>query len=150
MVTARAASWVVRAATFVLWALAAASVVYWTLKLGTRSPPVAAVPVAARAPAPIDPMAVARLLGSSPAAQQAAAPVATLASRFSLLGVAARASGVGAALISVDGKPAKPYRVGSQLDEGIVLQAVQGRRAVLAATAGGPPLVTLELPPLRR
>jgi general secretion pathway protein C len=76
----------------------------------------------------------------------AAVPMATLASRFSLVGVAAQGARHGAALVSVDGKPAKPYRVGAQLDEGIVLQSVQGRKAVLASAANGQPVLTLELP----
>jgi general secretion pathway protein C len=74
------------------------------------------------------------------------APAVPLATRFSLLGVVSDAGGQGAALISVDGRPAKPFRVGSQVDEGIVLQSVQGRSAVLAASRIGPPLATLELP----
>jgi len=56
----------------------------------------------------------------------------------------------GAALIAIDGKPAKPYRVGVQVDEGLVLQSVQGRRAVLAAADSGQQVLTLELPPPRR
>ena len=56
----------------------------------------------------------------------------------------------GAALIAIDGKPARPYRVGGVLEEGLVLQAVEGRRAVLAASAEGPALLTLELPALRK
>jgi hypothetical protein len=76
----------------------------------------------------------------------AAPPVPALASRFQLLGVAAgERSGGGAAVISVDGKPARPYRVGSIIDEGLVLQSVRGRQAVIAAS-DGKPLLTLELP----
>ena len=148
MLTRSPASWNVRGATFALWLLAAASAAYWALKLG--SAPHRSVPVAqsARGPAAVDPMAVSRLLGGgTPAPGMAAAPQPTLASRFILVGVAADASsGNGAAVISVDGKPARPYRVGSYLDQGVLLQSVQGRRAVLAALPGGPPLVVLELP----
>lgn len=94
---------------------------------------------------------MARLLGASPvAASGSAQPAASLASRFNLLGVVAARSHRGAALIAVDGKPARPYRVGATIDEGLVLQSVQGRRAVLAATAGGPAVLTLELPPVKR
>lgn len=104
---------------------------------------------ALRAAAPADPAAVARLLGASPQAM-AAAPVVSLASRFSLVGVVAGRSRRGAALIAVDGRPAKPFRVGSAVDEGLWLQAVEGRRAVLAASANGPGVLTLELPPIPR
>ena len=140
--------WAVAGSTFALWALVAGSAVYWTLKL-TGAAGAAPVPVATRTPAPADPAAVARLLGSSPATASAA-PVASLSSRFNLVGIVASPNRQGTALIAVDGKPAKPFRVGSAVDEGLVLQAVEGRRAVLAPSAEGPPAVTLELPPPAR
>jgi general secretion pathway protein C len=56
----------------------------------------------------------------------------------------------GAALIAVDGRPAKPFKVGSNVDAGLVLQAVEPRRAVLASSAQGPAVLTLELPALPR
>jgi len=135
--------WVVAAATFALWALVAASAVYWGLKLAARPGATAAAPPAVRAPVPVDPMAVARLLGAT---QAAAAPTPSLASRFSLVGVVASRSHQGAALITVDGKPPKPFRVGAAVDPGLVLKSVEPRRAILAATADGAPVLTLELP----
>lgn len=149
MVSHSHSSWTVRSATFVLWALAAAAAVFWGLKFssgGAGSPSVARV---ARAAPAADPAAVARLLGHAPTTA-AAAPVASLASRFSLVGVVAGSSRGGAALIAVDGRPAKPFRVGSNVDQGLVLQSVEPRRAVLAASAQGPAVLTLELPPLPR
>ena len=139
--------WVVAGTTFALWALVAASAVYWGLKLASRPAAVPAAPLAVRAPVPVDSTAVARLLGATPAA---AAPVPSLASRFALVGVVANRSRRGAALIAVDGKPPKPFRVGTAVDEGLVLQSVEARRAVLAASAGAPPALTLDLPPARR
>jgi general secretion pathway protein C len=138
----------VRLVTLVLWLLAAGSCVYWGLRMAPRAAP-AAVGAPERQPFAADPAAIARLLGASPASASAP-PTVSLASRFNLLGVVASHSNRGAALIAVDGKPARPYRVGSPIDEGLVLQSVQGRRAVLAASAGGAPLLTLELPPARR
>src|SRR5215208_7025845 len=139
MVSNLQSRWTVAGATFVLWALVAASAVYWGLQFTSRTAVVPAA-MAVRAPAPADPAAVARLLGASPAA--AAAPVASLSSRFALVGVVASQSHRGAALIAIDGKPAKPFRVGAAVDEGLVLQSVEGRRATLAATADGPPVLT--------
>jgi general secretion pathway protein C len=151
MLTPTPATWTVRGATFALWALAAASVVYWGLKLGGSGSSVAARVAPPRQVAAVDPAAIARLLGSSPLAAAAPAAMPSLASRLQLVGVVAGvSSGGGAAVISVDGKPARPYRVGTPIEEGLVLQSVQGRRAVLAAQADGPALLTLELPPLRR
>jgi general secretion pathway protein C len=144
MLTAPPSRWTVQGLTFLLWGLAAAAAVYWGLKLGAGTPAPAAADVSARPASLPDPAAVARLLGAGPGVSAAQAP--TLASRFSLLGVAAQASGAGVALISVDGKPAKPFRVGSAVDEGLLLQSVEGRTAVLAASLQGPPVLTLELP----
>jgi general secretion pathway protein C len=90
---------------------------------------------------------VARLLGQVQGNAAAAAAPPSLSSRFNLVGVVADRSQQGAALIAVDGRPAKPFRVGSVVDEGLVLQSVQPRRAVLAASATGPAAVTLELAP---
>jgi len=50
----------------------------------------------------------------------------------------------------VDGKPAKPFRVGSAVDDRLLLQSVESRRAVLAETTSGPAVVTLELPLARK
>jgi general secretion pathway protein C len=146
MLTTRPATWTVRGATFALAALAGLSAVYWVLKLGGPSAAVNAPVSAGRSVAAPDPGAIARLLGGTATAMPAAAPaLASLASRLQLVGVVAGASsGGGAAVISVDGKPAKPYRVGSQLEEGLVLQSVRGRQAVVAPANGG--AVTLELP----
>ena len=139
-----------RLATLVLWLLAAGSCVYWGLRMAPRSAPAGVVP-AARQLFSSDPGAVARLLGANPlVAASSAQPTVSLASRFNLLGVVASRSNRGAALIAVDGKPPRPFRVGSPIDEGLVLQSVNARRAVLAASSGGPPVLTLELPPIKR
>ena len=137
--------WAVAGSTFVLWALVAASAVYWGMKLAAPRAGATMTPVAARTSVPADPAAVARLLGASPASV-AAAPVASLASRFALVGVVASRSNKGAALIAVDGKPAKPFRIGSAVDDRLVLQSVDRRRAVLAESTDGPAVLTLELP----
>jgi general secretion pathway protein C len=138
--------WAVRSATFLLWVLVAASAAYWVLKL-SRPSPVVVAPVTPPA-VPIDPAAVARLLGYTPVEAPGAVVAASLASRFTLTGVVASRSRAGAALIAVDGRPPRPFRVGAALDDAIVLQSVECRRAVLAASLDGPALLTLELPPL--
>jgi general secretion pathway protein C len=146
MLTLTPATWTVRGATVALWALAAASTVFWGLKLGGDSSGVLAPLPPARAVVPPDPGAIARLLGGAPALAMAAAEP-TLASRFQLVGVVAgERSGAGAAVISVDGRPARPYRVGSSLDQGLVLQSVRGRTAAIASSMSAQPLLTLELP----
>jgi general secretion pathway protein C len=132
--------------TLLVWALAAASCIYWGLKIASGSGTPSSVPVAAPAPPGTDPLVVARLLGAveqGPQAQPAAA------SRFSLIGVLGATRGGGAALISVDGKPAQPFRVGSQIEDGLFLKSASARQATLATTREGPATVTLTMPTLK-
>jgi general secretion pathway protein C len=73
-----------------------------------------------------------------------------LASRFKLLGVAAPREGgdsTGLALIAVDGKPARGFKVGTVIEGDLVLQSVHPRGAALG-TKGAAPAVSLELPPV--
>jgi general secretion pathway protein C len=136
--------WTVYGSTFLLWALLAASAVYWGMKLSSAAAPPPA-PAAPRAAPVVDPVAVARLLGAGPSTA-APAEAAPAASRFALLGVVANASSGAAALITVDGRPARPFRVGTQIEPGLVLQSVDTRHAKLGPDANGPATVTLELP----
>lgn len=141
--------WPSRLLTFVLAGLLAASVTYWVLRWPQAMllPPV--VTDASVAPVP-DAQALTRLLGGS-AGDAAQTATAAEPSRYSLTGVLAGPGPRGAALISIDGKPTKSYRVGSRVDESLYLQSVQGRRAVLATgSADGAPSLTLEMkPPVR-
>ena len=142
------ASWGLRLATFALWVLAGASLVYWGLRLTQRPlpPAAAAAPPAVHAP---DAQALGVLLGvpSAVAVTSAAAPEAVPGSRFALVGVVAgRHSGGGAALIAVDGKPPKPYRVGMQVESVLVLQSVGAREARLGAALGGASAQVLSMP----
>ena len=132
--------------TMVVWAAAAASVAWWGLRVwgGASQAPSSEAPPAV-APAPVaDQAAVARLLGAVAPAGPAMAPVAV--NRFVLLGVMASPSRMGSALIAVDGKPGRAFRVGSKVDEGIVLESVEPRKARLAPVAGGGEPIFLEMP----
>ena len=145
MVTVSQSRWVPKAITAVVWAAAAGSVLYWGLRLSAGRGAAAAMPPAVVS-ASIDPQALGRVLGVMPAQ---AIPQASLSSRFALQGVVAGAPGGGAALIAIDGNPAKPYRVGSPVEDGLILQSASARQAKLAASPDGPILVTLEMPVLK-
>lgn len=93
----------------------------------------------------VDSSAVARLLGAVEA-QVAVVAAPTVASRLALLGVISGEENA-AALIGIDGKPPKPYQVGSTVTDGLVLSAVTPRRALLAASIDGPTVLTLDMPP---
>ena len=139
-----------RAGAFAVWALVAAVALFWALRLGGSplATPPHAKPVALDAAAAGD---LARVLGGPPPASvavQAAAPSAP--GRFRLVGVAApkvEGSGAGVALIAIDDKPARAFRVGAVVDGDTVLQSVQARLAELGPR-GAPASVRLELPAL--
>lgn len=148
MVLSAPSLWWPRLAAFVLAALAAASAAVWGLRIAA---PVQASSIAAVAtPAvPPDAVAVARALGGAAGAGDSSAAVQAApvleSARFALMGVVAQPNAKGAALVSVDGKPAKPYTVGAVVVDGWTLQSVQGRRATLARNGAE---MVLELPAL--
>jgi general secretion pathway protein C len=140
-----------RAVTFALSALVAASAVYWGLQWGgtQASAPTATPPNPAATAAP-DPQAIAKALGGGMAVVTAASasPAASANSRLTLVGVVADAHSTGVALISVDGKPAKPFRVGATVDGRLVLQSVGVRKAALGTDRDTVAQMVLELPAL--
>jgi len=142
-----------RLLTLVVWALVAAAAVFWGVKLIANPMSVPAhAQVAMPGSAPAGDLS--RLLGAGPAPAEVVAeappPPPPEASRFQLIGVVAarRApTSQGVALIAVDGKPARAFRVGTVIDGDLVLQSVQARGAVIGQR-GGVSRVSLELPPL--
>jgi general secretion pathway protein C len=162
-----------RLSAFVIWALVAAAAVFWALRLGASpiATPAHAGTVSTAAAARGD---LARLLGSPPATVAPVEVVPDAAGRFKLIGVmaprgaslpsavpspaasvpagsdsAGRIAGQGVALISVDGKPPRPYRVGASIEGEFVLQAVAARGvSIRNASSAQAPMIRLELPPL--
>jgi len=144
-----------RLAALVVWAAVAASAVFWALRLFVTAPPLpAGTAVAESAQAARGD--VVRLLGAAPvqAAAQVAAPPPE-SSRFRLSGVMAPRGNApyGVALIAVDGKPPRAFRVGSRVDGDLVLQSVTLRTATVGAAGGGDAAAAasafkMEMPPL--
>jgi general secretion pathway protein C len=136
--------------TFSVAALAAASATYWALKWTAAAPPNSSAALVFPGSGAADPQVVARLLGGGQTgvAVAQAVPGDTAASRFRLTGVVADRAHGGYALISIDGKPARPYRVGAQVNDTLVLHSVAPRSAALAAGLDAPVSLTLELPKL--
>ena len=138
-----------RLSAFVIWALVAATAVFWGLRLFVTAPsaPPSAVAVGDAAAVRVD---LSRLLGAAPVAPVAV--VAEVSSRFRLLGIMAPLGSVtgkpqGLALIAIDGKLARAYRVGAALDGELVLQSVSLRSATIGP-AGGASTLKLDLPVL--
>ena len=134
---------VLPAVSLLVWGAVAFSAVTWGLRWSAMGAAPSNATAAAQALPEVDVSAAARSLGAAPV-QAAAAP--TLASRFQLQGVMAGGPDAGAALISVDGKPAKPYRVGAVVADGLLLQSAQGRRVSLGSSMVGPQTLVLDLP----
>lgn len=145
-----------------------AGAVYWVAKFQPGAPGRGAGPAhgavqagfatpAVRADAAL----VARALGASGQVTGAAAASvsAPATGRLALIGVVAErpvgtssraAAQVGAALIAVDGKPARPYRVGSEIEPGLVLLSVGERQARLGPSRSAPATQILEMPAPKR
>lgn len=139
---------ITRLAALGLWLLVAACAAFWGLKLFVRAAPVP--PQAATvASGPALRGDLTRLLGTAPEVQEEEPTVVAAAARFRLLGVVAprspRAGGEGLALIAVDGKPAKAYRVGAAIEGDLVLQRVRARGADLGARGAPSAAVALEV-----
>jgi general secretion pathway protein C len=142
-----------RFAAFVTWAAIAASVVFWSLRLWVRP---TAVPTHATLISNANAFNgdLTRLFGPDPTADSVAAAPAVPAqvdARFKLIGVvaprAATAKAEGLALIAMDGKAPRAYRVGTAVDGDMVLLAVHSRGATLGPR-GQAAMVDLQLPAL--
>lgn len=134
---------VLHTATLCVWLLVAASATYWILQINAQrsSSNLPAAPFFKSEA--IDATNLARLLGAAPSLS--AAPVSN-STRFALKGVVSGALGKEAALIAIDNKPALTFKVGSVVEEGLILQSATARRVTLSASRDGPAVMTLEMP----
>jgi general secretion pathway protein C len=144
----KASVWWPRLATALVWLLLGLSATYWLLQWrGAQQSAVVRAPLASTA-VPVlnaDAGELEKILGVTAAGPVAAAPVAAVSSRFSLVGVVRVAGRSSVAVIATDGQAAKPYRVGAQVEPGLVLKSVGVKTASLAPEAGLPATVTLEM-----
>lgn len=140
---------VARLSAFVMWALVAACAVFWLLRFVAsplQAPPqTTAVSTASAVRGDLQ-----RLLGAPVAVE--APVVAEAVGRFKLIGVMApkRAEAgfdQGVALLTVDDKPPRAFRVGAAVEGDWVLQQVSTRAATIASPSAAQP-IRLELPPL--
>ncbi len=127
----------VRIGSFVMWALVAASAVFWGLRLAGSSAAIPA-PTVALGEMSVSPEVADRFWGRPAAEPQAAmAPVyrPDISARFKLAGVAAPryAGESGLAVIAVDGRPPRVYRVGASVDGDFMLRQVSARSATLGS-----------------
>lgn len=134
-----------------VWALAAGSGLYWGLQVFVK-PQAAPAYTQTAATTPALRGDLRRLLGNDPPppSPEAALPEPAADERFQLIGVVSppsrQAAREGVALIAVDGRPAKAFRVGAVVEGDTVLQTVAARGVTLGPR-NGPALVALNLPP---
>lgn len=147
MKTPPSKSWSLRLVTLTVWLLAVLCGAYWALKFVTVKPFNAAA-AAATPPIVVDSLAVAKLLGATNSIAEKAI-ITPASSNYALFGLAVTSAGTGVALIATDGKPAKPYRIGSQVADDWVLKSVSRTEAILATAVNAPDGMKLELPARR-
>ena len=133
-----------RFTSLLVWAVVAYSAVVFALQWGGGVPVDAVVAGSEQKQVlpEVDALAVSKALGAAPV-QSASA---SLASRFVLVGVMDGGPAQGVALISVDGKPAKPYRLGQTVTDGFVVLATGPKKAELGPQLGAASSLVLELP----
>ena len=142
-------TWIPRLVTLAVWALLAWSASFWVLQ--TTAMRTAFAPAAPVSPAPVaaEPLHVARVFGPAiearPAEAVAAAPAVDHSARFALQGVVAGRGKAGVALLSVEGRPPRPYRVGAKVDDAYTLQSVTAASATLTPPDNGPAF-TVQVP----
>ena len=93
----------------------------------------------------LDSKAIAKLL-DAPDLVATQALITPASSNYALFGLATTKAGTGVALISMDGKPAKPYRVGSKVADEWVLKSISRTDAILATAMNAADGMKLELP----
>jgi general secretion pathway protein C len=139
-----------RWSALIVWAGVAACAAFWASRVLVKAP---AMPPGATTVPTVQALRgdISRLLGQAEI-ENAEAPVAAVPSRFKLLGVVAprapQAAAEGVALIAVDDKPARAYRVGATVDGALVLQRVHVRGADLGARDAAQASVSLTVQPL--
>lgn len=116
------------------WLAAGAALVWWGLML-LADTPWQPVPAATGTTVQVDPSSVARALGHDDRPDAPGQTVQT-SGRLVLAGVVAQPGGQGAALISVNGQPPRPFLVGAAVGDGWVLHAVGRRDARLRSEDG--------------
>lgn len=124
------------------WMATAATAAYWVLQWLSTSTSTLDVGTEAQQPAaPLSTPGLARALGAAAPAQ----PSPTQA-MLELRGIAATASGRGAALIGVNNQAPRAFGVGQHVTPELLLQSLTSRTALLGHELHGPVVQVLELP----
>lgn len=144
----RQSLWTVRLLTFVLATCLACSALYWVFSWPESQNNSAVIPEV-QLESGAEGLNFNRLLDPTNAVKTVVSP-AIANNRYRLVGVLSVPGPNGQALISINDKPAKSYRIGQVVDEDLVLQSVAGRTATLAkASVAAPTSMELQMTPLR-
>jgi general secretion pathway protein C len=115
-------------ASLLMFALLCGVIAYWALQLAGRKPSVAPPEIVADPRAGVDLAAAGRLFGVAPVAGSHMPPPEV--ANIQVIGIAADPAR-GAAILSVDGKPGKPFLVGDTIVAGTKLGAVTADAVVV-------------------
>ena len=144
--------WMLRIVTLAVWASAGLAASFWALRFTGSSAAVPSATMALEPAAAGQPADLAIVFGPPPApAPTASAAVGSTpkavdpAARFALVGVVAGRANAGVALISIEGKAARPYAVGSRIDSSYTLKSVARKSATLVPSVQPDAAFTLEL-----
>ncbi len=131
-----------------IWAAVALSAAYWGLRWFGKGPGVPAGTTPAMVESALRGDVTRLLSGPVKAVADVSAPAPNaLAGRVQLLGVVAprqEDSRAGVALLTVDGKPARAYKVGQSVDGDLVVQKIL-QKQVMIGRADAPASLTLDL-----
>lgn len=131
-----------------LWLCVGLSLAHWGWRWWGQTPP-EPVPLVPAQRLAVEPDMVARGLGFAQFGDVTLAAAPTTSNHV-LLGVVRDHDGYGLALIATNGQPAKAYRVGAAVADGVWLGALGVRDVALVAQPGGAVVTHLSLPPLPR
>jgi general secretion pathway protein C len=146
--------WLPRLAAFVLSAVATASIAFWALKWPLSQPrtDTSQLSLPGSQIGSANPQASGRLMGAlQPNLPGDAPPTRSMqavnaASRLHLAGVVSTHREAGMALIAIDGKPARPFAVGTVVDGNLRLLGVTRTQASLGPALDAPASLVLQLP----
>ena len=136
--------WISRLVTLLVWLAVGLSAAYWLLRWQGGQNVASQAQVAVGAAFAADPQQIAKFLGAVENTPVAIAAPPMVSSRFGLVGIAKAAVDRSVALISIDGKPPKQFRIGAVVESGLVLKSVSSRSVELAPAVGAPASFKLE------
>lgn len=135
--------WLLRLITTTIWLVVALFAAFWAMKF-IKARSVSASPAMIVPQASVDSAAIGKILGVDSLSRNKSVSIESSAN-LALFGVASTAAGGGVALISTDGKPAKPYRIGGKVTDTLTLKSVSRTEVKLSTANSEAEVVSLAI-----